>query len=529
LTPDTPASSSRRAELAVLSAFFLVSILFTGFYPPSANPNELSRIEAIYAFVEQDRFSIDDAIARFGDHEDKSVSGGHFYSNKAPGLIFAAIPVYRALRTVFPRPLAPWDPVFVLTRIATVTLASVLAAAVFLRRSRPLPEAPLIAAALLFGTPFLFYARSLFGHAWTAALLYVSWELCRGAGRSALREDLRHAAAGLLAGWAAISEYTAAPLGLVLAARSVKRGSWRGLVLFGAGAAVPLALLLLYNRACFGSPWVLSSAREARPDFAALAGKGLFGFGPPSPKIAWAYLFHPGRGLLWRSPFWIWVVPGFLSWWRSGKDRAGCGLCLAGVAGYFVVLTGYANWHGGWTLGNRYLLPILFFAGIALTRALETPWSRGLFAAAVVFSSATHLLMSLSWPYFPDDLSWPATNGSLWFVARGWISPGVLPGVLALPLAAAACGAALFVSLRQARAALPRQALAAAAGLVLFGASLAVAPAPSFGGRLFRSAMYGVFSGLDPARRELEAVARSASTESEKRQAAIAWRRFGPR
>jgi hypothetical protein len=71
--------------------------------------------------------------------------------------------------------------------------------------------------------------------------------------------------------------------------------------------------------------------------------------------------------------------------------------------------------------------------------------------------------------------------------------------------------------------------VAAAAGLALFGASLAVAPAPSFGGRLFRSAMYGVFSGLDPSREELKAVARSASTDSEKRHAAIAWRRFGPR
>ncbi|HEV8118781.1 MAG TPA: hypothetical protein VGQ32_09670, partial [Thermoanaerobaculia bacterium] len=404
---DTPASSSRRAELAVLTAFFLVSVIFTGFYPPSATPNELSRIEAIYAAAETGRFSIDEAIARFGDHEDKSIANGHLYSNKAPGLTFAAIPVYRALRIVFPRPVVPWDPVFVLTRVATVTFASVLAAAVFLRRARPLPEAPLIGAALLFGTPLLFYARSFFGHAWTAALLILAWDLGRGGGASRARDDLRHAAAGLLAGWAAISEYTVAPLGLVLAARSAKRGSWRGFLFFAAGAAAPLLLLLLYNRSCFGSPWVLSSAREAQPEYAALAGAGLFGFGAPSPKIAWAYLLDSGRGLLWRSPFWIWIVPGFLAWRRTGKDRADWALCLAGVAGYFLLLTGYVNWQGGWALGNRYLVPLLFLAGMALTHALESPWSRGLFTAAAVFSAACHLLLSLSWPYFPDELSWP--------------------------------------------------------------------------------------------------------------------------
>jgi len=515
--------------MAVLSAFAVVSVLFTGFYPPNGNPNELSRIEAVYAFVETGTFRIDDALKRFGDHEDKSAANGHFYSNKAPGLIFAAVPVYRALRVVFPQPRFPWDPVFVVTRVLTVTLASVLAAAIFLRRARPLPEAPLVGAALLFGTPMLFYSRSLFGHAWTAALLFLAWDLSRGAAGSRRREDLGFFASGLAAGWASISEYTAAPLGVVLAARSAKTGSWRGLVLFAAGAATPMALLLLYNRACFGSPWVLSSAREARPDFAQLSGRGLFGFGPPSPKIAWAYLFHPGRGLLWRSPFWIWIVPGFLAWWRSGKDRAEWALCLAGVAGYFVILTGYENWHGGWATGNRYLLPILFFAGIPLLHALESPLSRCLFAAAAIFSGATHTLLSLSWPYFPDDLSWPAANGSVWFVVRGWVSPGLLPGILSLPLAFALCAVALYAGLRASRFSMPPKVLGALAGVLLFVASLAVAPGPSYGGRLFRSAMYGVFSGLDPSREELKAVVESAKTDAEKRHAALAWRRFGPR
>jgi hypothetical protein len=528
LTLDSQGSGERRAGLAVLGAFAGVSILFTGLFPPNGNPNELSRFQAIYAYVETGTFSIDDALRRFGDHEDKSVANGHFYSNKAPGLAFAAIPVYRALRVFFPAPRKAWDPVFVLTRLATVTLLSIVAAAVFLRRVRGRTEGTLVAAALLFGTPFLFYARSFFGHAWTAALLFLAWELARSRDPRG-REDLRNAAAGFLAGWASISEYTTAPLAALLAIRTLRRDSLRGLAFFAAGAALPLALLLLYNRACFGSPWVLSSAREARPDFAALAGHGLFGFGPPSPKIGWAYLFDPARGLLWRSPFWIWVVPGFLAWWRSGRERADCVFALVSVAAFFVLLTGYGNWHGGWSLGNRYLLPVLFLAGLAVAHGLESPLSRGLFAAAVVFSAATNLLMSLTWPYFPDDLSWPAASGSLWFLARGWIAPSWLPGLPALLLGTAACALAVIVPLRVARPGAPRYSLGAAAGLSLFVLALAVPPSPSFSGRLFRTSMYGAFSGLDPSREELKAVVLSASTDAEKRMAASIWRRFGPR
>src|SRR5512141_1019914 len=117
----------RRAGLSVLAAFAAISVLFTGLFPVFQNPNETSRFEAVYAFVETGTFSIDGAIPLFGDHEDKSLSGGRFYSNKAPGLIFAAVPVYRALRLFLPAPRSAFDPIFVLTRICTVTLVSLVA------------------------------------------------------------------------------------------------------------------------------------------------------------------------------------------------------------------------------------------------------------------------------------------------------------------------------------------------------------------------------------------------------------------
>jgi hypothetical protein len=194
--------------------------------------------------------------------------------------------------------------------------------------------------------------------------------------------------AGFLAGLAMISEYTVAPLVVLLGLR-VLRGwrltsaSWLCL-----GAVPPLALLLLYNALCFGSPWSLSSAHEAAPQYAEIAHHGIFGIGPPSPKVMFAFFFDPSRGLVLFSPFWLWAVPGFLAWWRSRKDRADCAFAMAAVALSVVVLSGYAQWGGGFCLGIRYLVPVTFFAALGIPFALKSVLSRWLFAAAVGFSVA---------------------------------------------------------------------------------------------------------------------------------------------
>ncbi len=533
MPPPAPREAERRAGLAAAAGFFLLSIYFTGLFPPFGNPNEVSRLEAVYAFVEQGTFSIDGAIPVLGNHEDKAVSGGRSYSNKAPGLAFAAIPVYRALRVFFPAPTSSSATVFVLLRILTVSLLFSIALARLAARLAPAQGASMVVFAVAFGTPLLFYGRSFFGHAWTAALLFLSWDLLR------LREDrprpervdLLASTAGLIAGWAAISEYTAAPLAALLLLRAAAHGRLKPLSLFVAGAAIPLVLLLSYDAACFGSPWVLSSAREADRSFAELAGRGLFGFGPPSPRIAWAYLFHPARGLLLFSPFWIWTIPGFLAWWRSGEDRADAVFMIAAVAGFFILLTGYPNWHGGWALGDRYLLPVVFFGAFGVARGLTTPFSRGLFAMAVTFSVANTFLLTASWPHYWPELPWPAATGSFWFLERRWIAPNLLSrlGWVSLLPAAAVSSAAGVLTLKGARPLSPRAAVAVPAGLVLFAATVLRPPQPDFESRLLRAAIYGAYSGQDPERVELQRAMATAASPAERRRAAAAWRLYGSR
>jgi hypothetical protein len=516
---------------AVIIVFAGLCLYFSGQFPPSANSNEVSRYETVYAFVEKGTFAIDEVTPLLGEHGDKATSGTHFYSNKAPGLALAAIPVYRLMRIVLPRPRRPTDLIFLLLRVLVVSSVCVVALARFQKRLAPSAASPLVAFAVAFGTPFLFYARSFFSHAWTASLLFLSWDLLQRAeeGEHVRRVEALSFAAGLLAMGATISEYPVAPIGLFLAGRAFSGRSWKRLALFAAGAAPPLLLLGVYNAACFGSPLTLSSAREASPLYAGLGQEARFGFGLPSLAIAWHYIADPARGLLLFSPFLLWIVPGFWKWWRTGSDRTNLIFAFASTAVYFLLMTGYANWHGGWALGNRYLLPVLFFAGLALPYALDTPLSRGLFLTAVLYSVAVHFLLTAAWPHFPANFAWPVGNGAAWFLSQGWVAPNLLSrfALASLLPAAAATIFAAFVAVHSLPRPVPQAAVAALSALLLAAGMLAYRPEADYTARLWRAGIFGVYSGLDPSRQELARVALSARTPLERRQAAGAWRIYG--
>lgn len=551
----------------MIAAFALCCAWFTGFFPPFSNPNELSRFQTVVAFVESGTFAIDRELEILGNHEDRSESEGRYYSNKAPGLSFAAIPVYRLLRFVLPRPDSPTAAIFVLLRLFTVSLACVIALARFARRIRLRREhaaaAALVTFAVAFGTPLLHYATSFFAHAWTAALLFLAWDAVRphahadadpsSGGRGILRAIPRPLLSGLLAGWAVISEYTVLPVAAALAARVAfgpsppGSGRARTVLLLAAGAVIPLALLLAYQAACFGSPFLPSYARDAYPEYAELAARRFFGFTLPSAKVAFDYLFHPARGILLFSPFFLWAAPGFARWWRDhpgvggpqgprqgSSDRGDCAFALAATVVTFLLLTGYPNWHGGWALGSRYLLPLVFLPAAALPFALRGALSRGIFAAAAAYGAAVHVLAAFSWASFPLDFTFPPASGSAWFLARGWVAPNLgmlagLPDVLSLLVPAAGAALALAFALRAARPLVPPGSVAALAGAAPLVLLLARPPEIGYAGRLLRAAIYGDYSGRDPARAELAKVVREASTPVERRQAEIAWRTSGPR
>jgi hypothetical protein len=517
------ASSGRPAPFAaagVLAAFAFVTVFFVNLFPPrsasefSPSPNEFSRYELVVSMAEHRTFSIDRALAEFGDFEDKAVFGGHAYSNKAPGLSFAALPVYLALRPV----LGPARPgrataMFYALRLCTVSLATLLALAVLagrLRRSGTDPAfAPAVVFALAFGTPLLVYARSFFSHAWTASLLYLAFELLHRRKERGVHVVL----AGFLAGWAVLSEYPAAILVAVLFLDAAWKAPRRGL-LFLAGGAPAAALLGWYDQSCFGGIFELSSRHEAFAEYTALSRQELFGFRVPSLSTAGRYLFSRSRGMLVESPFWAFLPVAALSRRLSVRERA---VSLAAAAALFVAMCGYENWHGGWAIGSRYLVPGILLAGWVLAGAGELPWpalSRGLFCAAAFFAAAFFFFSGATFWFLPPVPADGLRFYSAFWLSRGWAAPTLLGSSLpALLLPAAATAAAGLLAFRSAMGEAGRSVLVAAAGLLAF-ALLFLGPRPRgrFEDRLTRAMLFESFTDLDPARAELVRLVPEART-----------------
>jgi len=414
----SPRDSVRRALLWIVTGFGVLAVYFTGVFPPFANPNELSRLQAVVAMAELGTFSIDVPVRTLGNHEDKAESGGRYYSNKAPGLAFAALPVYRALRLLLPAPRAgTGDAIFYWMRLLTVSLVCVIAVARFGSRLAARREeksvAPIVTLAAVFGTPFLFYARSFFGHAWTAALLFLAWDVLRRGEENERRRGtaLFFAAAGLLSGWAVISEYTVGPIALFLGFRAFRGRSGKKILSFGGGAAIPAALLLFYQAVCFGSPWLPSYAKESYPAYAELASRKFFGFEVPSPEVAWNYLLHPARGVLLFSPFLLWSFVGFVRWWRSREDRADCFFALAATVSPVAI---YGVGLGGFVVRLGVIVLI-----IALLQ--QTAWfSVVAFIAALIPSTIALLLMEMK-------LISGRMQADLWAVPSGTAPPREAP------------------------------------------------------------------------------------------------------
>ncbi|HKB70844.1 MAG TPA: hypothetical protein VKH46_08380, partial [Thermoanaerobaculia bacterium] len=208
---------SVRAVAIVLASFAFATVFCVNLFPHYRNPNELSRFDLVVSIVDRGSLSIGPELAKFGYHEDRSVFRGEFFSNKAPGLSFAAVPAYALIR-LFTGPASETTlvPILFVIRLLTVSSVGVFALLVFsrrLRRSRMDPRwIPSVVFALAFGTPWLVYSRSFFSHAWTAALLYLAFECLH----RPEEKPWHPALAGFLAGWAVLSEYPAAIVAMLL-------------------------------------------------------------------------------------------------------------------------------------------------------------------------------------------------------------------------------------------------------------------------------------------------------------------------
>ena len=295
---------------------------------------------------------------------DKSYRDGHFFSNKAPGLAFAVLPVYAALDVTHSRPDSERTLLWILGLWASVVPAVLML--LMIRRIANRFDAEtgtLVAVVIGLGTLTLPLATLAFGHILAAALLMAAFAIALD---SHGEEDRlwRLTAAGALAGLAITTEYPAGLVAVVIGiyaattTRALKR-----LLAFGLGGAVGLIPLLLYNQWAFGSPNSLSYAdavKDVGPGGAVDVGNhdaGFYGVLSPSLSAAMRILVSD-RGLLMVTPIMIVCILGVIVLARRGfrAEAVAIGAIAAAMLVYNASLTVSPGWvYGGDSPGPRYL------------------------------------------------------------------------------------------------------------------------------------------------------------------------------
>jgi hypothetical protein len=400
----------------VIALYALIALLVIPVYPHFPSPNELSRWAVAAAIVEHQTLEVSSLLPLLGGQfEDLAEVDGRVYSNKAPGGVLVGLPAY-AIARVFAGPPSPQSirPTLTAMRLLSATLPAILLALLFAfaaTRSGASDERTAVALlALLFGTPLFAYGLLNFSHALAAFALFGAWVLLFV--RASPRNDV---IAGALIGLGVLSEYPCAVAGAVLIAFA-----WRRALRIIAGG-VPFAIVLaIYNKLAFGTFFALSSGNERNPEFRELAGHGIFGIGVPKLDALLHLLFDPSKGLFVFSPVLLLALFA-IKRARQTLSKDAFGALVATPLALVILYSGYPNWHGGWTVGARYLVPAMPF--LALLLVFTEVKRRELILLGASIAAVT--LTSLVFPFVPGDFPFPWMTFAWPMLQHGLIAPNV--------------------------------------------------------------------------------------------------------
>ena len=325
---------------------------------------------------------------------DRASYGGHFYSDKAPGMSVLQVPSAVAVdlpKDIYRWPLEGWQ--IWAIRVLSSGIALLVAAFLVGRICEGLAPGcggmSLVTFAL--GTLVAPFGAANFGHV-TAGTL--------GLAAFALAWSRRPLPAGLAAGAAVCVEYQSALIAVVLVGYAALHGL-RHLRAFALGVLPGAALLALYDWAAFGAPWRLSY-RYVAEEFQAEQSGGFFGIHLPNGHAV-REVFVGDGGLLLVSPVVAAAAYGLVLLGRRHRAEAlACGLV---VLAFVALNCGYYYPYGGRSPGPRFLLPALPFLALGLGPAFAARFR--LTAVLAALSLVPMTALTLTWAN-------GAPAGSIW-------------------------------------------------------------------------------------------------------------------
>ncbi|HEY4347861.1 MAG TPA: glycosyltransferase family 39 protein [Gaiellaceae bacterium] len=343
---------------------------------------------------------------------DRAFYGGHWYSDKAPGVALLEVPAVAVARAAGglhaqatkPIWLRPW-PLWGL-RIWGGGLAFM--ALVFLvgrvAEGRVAGAGALSATVFGVGTMAGSLGPTIFGHIPDALALFAAYVLATRARRS--RDWVW---VGVLAGAGVLFEYPAGLAAAILVVYAAIRGG-RSAALATVAGGIPAAVVLgLYNLLAFGAPWRLSY-RYTDNVFTPQQQENLFGIGVPTGHGIWTLLID-GHGLLLVSPVLLPAIAGLVALGRRDRLEAWTAGAIAFV--FALTTTGYFLPNGGLSPGPRFSTAALPFLLLGLPFALAR--RRALTLVLAGCSIGVALFDELTWSVANrlQFLKWPETIWSL--------------------------------------------------------------------------------------------------------------------
>jgi hypothetical protein len=467
---------SRYGWLCAIAAAYLY--LFP-YYPKLQSANELPRVYLVKAMVEDHTFSIDRGVATWGGTSDLAKYAGHYYQNKAPGASLVVAPVYALVRIAGEPSLAEtmW-----LCRIVTGVIPSVwLLWLLYGYLARFAPDAAtrkLVLVAYAFGSMAFTYALQFYAHQLSAVCIAAAW-IFADAVAARTRGTKTMLAVGFLAALAPVVDYQTAFAVLPLAGYIIARmRTWprrelaRAFGLAALGAIVPIAILLYYHAACFGSPF--ATGYNYAVTYAADHTHGLLGMTYPKWHAIVGSTVAPSNGLVALAPWWLLAIPGGVYLWQAG-ERA----LVITVAGltliFFYFVTSLTAWHAGWEVGPRYIValqPFLLPLVAAAFARWRDDWRKVAAGAGLVLVGVViYTVSTATLPTWPESFANPLYEIAFRLLGDHAVAPNAL-SVLGLgSVVLLFAGIAALVGLAIVRAGAGVRGLVVAAAICIAGIS----------------------------------------------------------
>jgi hypothetical protein len=369
--------------------------------------NERAHVKLLHSMVVQGTLAIDPPA-------DVSFYKGRHYSNKPPGFAITMAPVYATYVAISGD--QRLDSTFLFAKYANALISAGAVVLIYLL----LASFSLSPGAVLFGVAAATIGTIFPAYSCLANSLPISILLCVGVLLAARKTQLQPdsmvlRAIVLFVGSLAIAVdyaniFFLFPVLIWVCVDVLKRRELWPLL----AGLIPAMFVLGYNAIAFENPFTVSYAHYQPPSYVPWEGvAGSFSL-LRVPRGLFGLLLSPGRGLFILSPV---ALIGAWALYRQAQSREFDRLWLAApIATGILVMSAYALWHGGHSIGYRHILVAGFVLAALSAFVFESASRVGRMAALalLVVSSVSGIgsfwvqldptMLRLSWKAEPADV-----------------------------------------------------------------------------------------------------------------------------